>query len=323
MVRVTLPPCPQLKGHTNLLVALQAEELGPCLGSKSRRQILVSSSPAGHHACCVVSSSMWPHGCNWAPSNTMLGLDCYREKQEKRQVNPTSVSKEDLKNQEPIRIKLCSIWLVTERRRSKDASNTEHSTPKWRLSSIPPLLCKRGTKPLLQPRLTIATRFTVLMDEAAGDLLGAHEERVSALRVICMFSINTVPQQNTGHFHQPLGQAGTQTSGCLIPNKKPAPKMITESVDGPGFILQRLFVCPPSQERFLELVEGLSSSRARCDSDKPYFSGVLGEGGGCSASWVVKLGGPDSFLVHAAQAGLLCLGDNICTIWGLADKKNL
>lgn len=44
-----------------------------------------------------------------------------------RRVNSApSASKEGLKEQEPIRVKLCSFWLATERKRSKDASNTEN-----------------------------------------------------------------------------------------------------------------------------------------------------------------------------------------------------
>lgn len=69
----------------------------------------------------------------------------------------------------------------------------------------------------------------------------------------------------------------------------------------------------------LELVQASSSSRARCDSEKPDFSGVPGEL--LLHGRLPEPGCPDSFLVHTVQAGLLCLGDNICMIRVLTDKK--
>lgn len=218
--RITLPPSPQLKGQINLLAALQAEELGPCLGSKIRRHSLVSGSPAGHHLWCVVSSSSTqPHDCQSAPSHTAVTGLPWNSVEEATQ--PHQCRKEDLKKQEPIRKKLCSLWLATETSRSEDASNTQHSTPKWRLGSIPPLPCERGTKSLLQPDLTIATRLTTLADGAGGALQTCWAATrsdtlkmlVSGLRVICVFSVNSATQPKKGisrRRHQPLRQLETK-----------------------------------------------------------------------------------------------------------------
>lgn len=74
-----------------------------------------------------------------APPHPLLALDSHGKKQ-KNQLSPTSASKEGLKEQEPTRIKVCSLWLARER--SKDSPNTENLTVKWGLSSIPPSPCQ-------------------------------------------------------------------------------------------------------------------------------------------------------------------------------------
>lgn len=106
----------QWKGRIHLLVALQAEGLGPCLGNKIRRPSLVT-----HGVLCPLP----PHDPS-APSCFLLGLDSHGKSREKSQLSPTSASKEGLKERGLIRVKLCSFWLATERKRSKDASNTEN-----------------------------------------------------------------------------------------------------------------------------------------------------------------------------------------------------
>lgn len=75
-----------------------------------------------------------PHSPS-APSHPLLGLESHGKKQ-KSQLSPTRASKEGLKEQKPIRTKLCSIWLATERKRSKDSSNRGNLTP------IPPSPCQ-------------------------------------------------------------------------------------------------------------------------------------------------------------------------------------
>lgn len=227
MFRITLP---QPKRKNNLLVALQAEELGPCVRSKIRRQ-------PGLQSCCILLL----HPSPWLQLSSFphrAGTPMERRGRRGESAPPVSARRIS-KSKSPSELSFAAFGLQQRGREGgvrmhltlsiqlqstdlvilKVISNLNNS---MRLSSIPSLPCE-CTKPLLQPCLTIATRFLALMMEQEGTWRPAGHTRGLITRSscpcswghLCVFTYyghpakhGTLPPRKC----QPPKQPGNQTS---------------------------------------------------------------------------------------------------------------
>lgn len=164
---------------------------------------------------------------------------------------------------------------------------------------------------------------------APTELPGTLEEPQPRVTALCPQAGPCAPHQD-GHSpncralprggRQPLQQGGSQTSGSH-PKQGSCPQNDYRGRMAPAASFWRRFIWAPSQQRVLAGGSGSGAGAGVVlrqshlgDSETQDFPT---QGSCCTSS----PGGPDSVLVHTSQVGLLRLGDNICRILVLHNKK--